>query len=309
MHRLRLSVPSANYLFVFEAAARRLSYTAAAKELNVSQPAVSKTIKLLESALGFKLFTREGGRLELTFEGRRLYQETQDAFDHLHLVIASLRRRNAKETVRVSFSASFVQSWLLPRLDDFKQLHPDISLRIEESARDDQDLEKEDLDISARLGSGAWPDVQSWHFADEEVLPVCSPGYLKAHGPIETVAQLSGKTLLHFEERHRARLTWAEWFKQCGGGRPDVSDGLVFTDNLAAMEAAILGQGIGLGWKHLIRGHLKAGRLVPALDVVYRSGKSIYLVTPAKRSTSPAADLFRDWLLAQERDAADNFKL
>lgn len=305
MHRLRHSVPSANYLFVFEAAARRLSYTAAAKELNVSQPAVSKTIKLLETALEFKLFTREGGRLELTPEGKRLYQETQDAFDHLHLVIASLRRRNAKDAVRVSFSASFVQFWLLPRLDGFKQSNPDISLRIEESARDDQDLGREDIDISARLGNGRWPDVHSWHFAAEEVLPVCSPAYLKAHGPITSVSQLSGKTLLHFEERHRLRLTWAEWFRHCGLARPKFADGLVFTDNLAAVEAAILGQGIGLGWRHLVRGHLKAGRLVPAMDLTYRSGNAIYLVTPVNRRSKPSADLFRDWLLSQEHGAAE----
>lgn len=134
MHRLRSLIPSANYLFVFEAAARRLSFTAAAEELNVSQPAVSKTIKLLEEATGLKLFRRERSRLELTAEGQRLYRETQEAFDHLHMVISSMRKKHSRDIIRVSFSASFVQLWLLPRLKGFKEKHPDVALRIEEAA-------------------------------------------------------------------------------------------------------------------------------------------------------------------------------
>lgn len=303
MHRLRSLVPSANYLFVFEAAARRLSFTEAAVELNVSQPAVSKTIKLLETSLGFKLFNRSGGRLELTPEGKRLLGETQDAFDHLHLVITSLQRRNAKDVVRVSFSSSFVQFWLIPRLDGFKEANPDIALRIEESPRDDVDLEREDIDISARLGNGAWHNVRSWHFADEEVLPVCSPAHLKKHGPFSTPMELSGETLLHFEERHRQRMTWPDWFERMNVSRPRLAEGLVFTDNLGAIEAAIRGQGIALGWKHLVRDHLQAGRLVPALDAVCRSGSAVYLVMASKRKLKPSAELFRDWILEQERVA------
>lgn len=303
MHRLRTFVPSANYLFVFEAAARHQNYSVAARELNVSQPAVSKTIKLLEDALGFKVFVRSAGGLELTAEGKKLYRETQDAFDHLHLVIASLRQRNARDVVRVSFSASFVQLWLISRLDDFKENNPGVSLRIEESTRDDQDLQREDIDISARLGAGRWAGVNAWHFADEDVLPVCSPAYLAKHGPVTSVDELSGRTLLHFEERHRLRLTWSDWLRRCGVARPQLSEGLVFTDNLGSIEAAVQGQGIALGWRHLVRDHLKAGRLVPALDVSCRSGDAVYLVMPARRILKPAAEAFRDWLLQQQRTA------
>lgn len=306
MHRLRSFVPSANYLFVFEAAARRLNYTAAAKEMNVSQPAVSKTIKLLEASLGFKLFIREGGRLELTPEGKRFYLETRETLDHLHMVIASLRNKTAKDMVRVSFSSVFVQFWLIPKLDGFKDANPGIALRIEESIRDDLNLEREDIDISARLGNGHWPDVRAWHFADEEVLAVCSPNYLKKHGPIVSAAQLSRMPLLHSEERRRLRMTWAEWLKRCGLARPKLEAGTVFTDNLAATEAAVRGQGIALGWKHLIRDHLKSGRLVPAIDMTCRSGDAIYLTMPAKGKLKPAAELFRDWILQQECDAAQS---
>lgn len=302
MHRLRTFVPSANYLFAFEAAARHLSFSAAARELNVSQPAVSKTIKLLEAATGLKLFSRSTGRLALTAEGKRLYLETQGAFDHLHLVISSLLQKDLKDTVHVSFSATFVQLWLIPRLDAFKDVNPNIALRIEESARDDEDLEREDIDLSARLGDGHWGDVRSWHFADEEVLPVCSPTYLRKHGPIGSVDGLATQTLLHFEERHRLRLRWADWFKHCGLVRPKLTKGLVFTDNLGSVQAALRGQGVALGWRHLIGDQLKSRRLVPALDVSYRSGDAVFLVMPIHRKTKLAAEQFRDWLLKYRRN-------
>lgn len=304
MHRLRSLVPSANYLFVFEAAARRRSFTAAAEELNVSQPAVSKTIRLLEEATGLKLFRREHTRLELTAEGHKFYKETQQSFDHLHMVLTSLRSKHTNDVVRASFSASFVQLWLLPRLKHFKECYPDISLRIEESTRDAHDLNEEDIDISARLGNGKWPGVHAWHFVTEEVTPVCSPDYLKVRGLIESQMDLLGHTLLHFEERHRSRLGWHEWLSHVSVPVTRLQQDFIFTDALASIEAAVHGQGIALGWKHLIRDHMLAGRLVRPLNATYRSGQAIYLVMPSERPTKRGADLFRDWLLQQGADQA-----
>lgn len=303
MHRLRSFIPSANYLFVFEAAARRLSFTAAAEELNVSQPAVSKTIKLLEEATGLKLFRRIHSRLELTAEGQRLYRETQEAFDHLHMVISSMRKKHSRDIIRVSFSSSFVQLWLLPRLKNFKKKYPDVALRIEESSRDDQDMLEEDIDVSARLGSGKWPGIHSWPFVTEEVWLVCSPSYLQEHGAITSPQDLLNHSLLHFEERHRSRLGWREWLERNGVSNPRIEQNFVFTDALSSIEAAVFGQGIALGWKHLVRDHIAAGRLVPAINTFTRSGETIYLVMPAQRPPKRGAELFRDWLLEQGADA------
>ncbi|GHD20807.1 LysR substrate-binding domain-containing protein [Tianweitania populi] len=299
MHRLRSLIPSANYLFVFEAAARRKSFTGAAQELNVSQPAVSKTIRLLEEATGLRLFRRDHTRLELTAEGKRLYKETQEAFDHLHMVISTLQKKHSTDIVRVSFSASFVQLWLLPRLKGFKARHPDVSLRIEESSRDDQDLVEEDIDLSARLGLGNWPGVNVWSLASEEVIAVCSADYLREHGPIREPADLLNHELLNFEERHRTRMVWREWLERNGVPVPKLRQEFVFTDALGSIEAAVLGQGVALGWRHLVHDHLKAGRLLSPLTTSYRSGQSIYLIMPAQRWPKRGAELFRDWLLEQ----------
>ena len=299
MHRLRSLVPSANYLFAFEAAARRKSFTAAADELNVSQPAVSKTIRLLEEATGLKLFRRQHNQLELTAEGARLYREVQESLDHLYMVIASLQREHATDQVRVSFSASFVQLWLLPRLRDFRDKHPEVTLRIEESSRDDQDLAAENIDLSARLGSGSWPGMQAWKFVAEEVVPVCSPDYLAARGPITTAADLLNHPLLDFEERYRTRMGWWEWLKVHGVRMTRRRENVVFTDLLGSVKAAALGEGIALGWRHLVEDYLASGQLVTPLQETYRSGHAVYLVMPAQRPAKRGTEVFRDWLLAQ----------
>jgi len=303
MHRLRSLIPSANYLFVFEAAARRLNFTAAAVELNVSQPAVSKTIRLLEEATGLKLFRRKHGRLELTLEGERLFVETQQAFDKLHMVIASMRARHAHDVVRVSFSTVFVQFWLLPRLHNFKQLYPDIVLHIEENRQDNLDLQAENIDISSRLGAGEWSDTLSWALVEEEVWPVCSPAYLQEYGAINTLDDLSLQRLIHFEERYRPRIHWQEWLKQCGASNFTVRQDFVCVDTASALRAAVLGQGIALGWKHLIHDHIADGRLVVPLKCCWHSGNKIYLTAPAQRPQKPGAVIFREWLLAQNADA------
>ncbi len=299
MHRLRNLIPSANYLFAFEAAARRLSFTAAAKELNVSQPAVSKTIRLLEESTGLKLFRRESARLELTPEGQRLYQEVQSSFDHLHMVISSLQRKYQKDIVRASFSAVFISLWLLPRLTDFKNRYPEISLHIEESPKDYIDLTEEDIDLSARLGNGEWQGLRAWQLCEEEAVCVCSPDYLEKYGPISTPADLLNHRLLHFEEKHRSRIGWREWLEYQGVSSAKLPHDVVFSDNLASMQAAVHGQGIALGWRHLIRAHLESGKLVIPLQNSYNAGKSIYLVAPASRQIKAGTEKFRDWILEQ----------
>ncbi|MDQ2067796.1 LysR substrate-binding domain-containing protein [Xinfangfangia sp. CPCC 101601] len=300
MHRLRTLVPSANHLFVFEAAARRGSFTAAAEELNVSQPAVSKTIKALEEATGLQLFRRRHTSVELTAEGKRLYKETQTMFDKMHMVITALRSKSSPDVVHLSFSTTFVQMWLLPRLKDFKAKHPNVSLRIEQSTREDFDLDVENIDLSARLGDGKWPGVESWLIAPEEIMAVCSPDYLATSAPIDRPADLLQHSLLHFEEKYRMRLGWHEWLLHHSVQLPKGPKETVFTDSLSSVEAAVLGHGVALAWRHLSAEHIRRGRLIcPLPDHIYKSGEAIYLTMPIHRTPKPGAALFRDWLVEQ----------
>lgn len=174
-----------------------------------------------------------------------------------------------------------------------------MTLRIEESSRDDHDLAEEDIDLSARLGNGRWPGLQVWDFVTEEVLPVCSPDYAAAHGPLSRPADLTRHALLNFEERHRTRLGWREWLEHHAVPVARLREEVVFTDALGAIEAAVQGEGIALGWRHLVSGHLASGQLVAPLPEVWRSGQAIHLVMPAQRPAKRGTELFRDWLLEQ----------
>ncbi len=299
MHKLRKILPSANSLFTFEAAARNQSFTEAAKELNVSQPAVSKAIHLLEDHLGTKLFHRHHRAIELTAEGSRFYKVVSSSFDQLYATANALERAPLKESINVSFSSVFVSFWLLPRLDDFKQRHPGLSLHLDVNDRDDKNLLRSDIDLSSRLGDGSWSGLRSWHYAQEEVIVVCSPGYLEANGPISSVADLPQHQLLQLDESYRVRIGWKEWLKNNGVDIPAVDYHLAFNDSEAVLQAVLRDQGLALGWRHLVERQLRSGRLVQPVPNMCRSGLGLYLVASDGAPMKRGAELFRDWILEQ----------
>lgn len=301
MHKLRSLLPSGNSLFTFEAAARHASFTEAAKELNVSQPAVSRSIQQLEDYLGARLFHRQHRAIELTAEGRRFYQEVSGSLDHLYSAALALRKAPVKESLNISFSSVFINFWLLPRLDGFKARYPDLKLHIEINDRDEKNLAREGIDLSSRLGDGRWNGLRAWHYAEEEVMPVCSPAYLRAHGPVASVEDLPRHQLLHLEESYRIRIGWKEWLHQNGVEGPEIDHDLVFTDLAMLFQAAMRGQGIALGWRHLVAGALADGTMVRPVENLYRSGLGLYLVAPEGGPMKWAATVFRDWLLEEAK--------
>lgn len=300
MHRLRAHIPSANVLFTFEAAARRRSFTSAAEELNVSQPAVSKMIRQLEAALGVRLFHRGVRPLELTAEGKRLFTEVERSFDALEATIVSIRHGSRRDTVTASFSASFLQLWLLPRLAEFYELHPGIGLVLEESSQDEFDLYADGVEVSSRLGRGEWTDVESWPLVPEVILPVSHPAYVERIGGAGGLTQAR---LLHFREKHRVRFGWRDWLAATQTPFAEVSQPVVFSDALGSIGAAALGHGIALGWAHLVLDDMQKGNLQQVGDTRHATGKSVWLVASKRKDLSPAARVFVDWI--RSRMAAD----
>ena len=292
-------LPSANSLFTFEAAARHLSFTEAAKELHVSQPAVSKAINLLESHLGTKLFHRHHRAIELTAEGSRFYSEVSDSFDRLYSAAAALEKAPLKESINVSFSSVFVGFWLLPRFDDFKQRYPNLNLHLDVNDRDDKNLLRGGIDLSSRLGDGRWSGLKSWRYADEEIIVICSPGYLQAHGPISSVADLPQHRLLQLDESYRVRMGWTEWLHSNNVDVPSVDYHLSFNDSEAVLQAVLRDQGLALGWRHLVDRQLRNGRLVQPVPDVCRPGSGLYLVAPEGPPMKWGAKMLRDWILEQ----------
>lgn len=299
MHQLRDLISSPASLLTFEAAGRLQSFTRAAEELGVSQPAVSHSVRELERRLGVRLFERRPRSVSLTPEGQWFHASVAKGLAHIYQSALHLRRVHGLERqVTVSVSTATAAHWLLPRIARFRGRHPDIDLRFQTSDRD-VDLVAEGISIGIRLGRGDWPAYESRHFTDEEVFPVCSPRYPRRAGPTDDPHSLLGETLIHLDEPYREAVGWSDWFASSGIVYERDPRGLVLNDYALVLNAAVAGEGIALGWRHLVAHLLDSGDLVRAHPATVRSSRAFYVVTPKAWPINAATRTFLDWMLEE----------
>ena len=297
MNELRKLTRSVNHLLIFEAAARCESFTFAADELNVTQPAVSRSVRELEEALGVSLFKRGHRSVALTEEGKVLYDSASAAFGRMLETAKRLHRRSQQSHVTVITSSAFANYWLLPRLHDFDRRHRDIDLRIQISDRY-PDLSEEPASLGAWWGDGSWPSCDRVLLADEEVFPVASPAFVKARRGKSDPESLTGERLIHLEEPYIQVLTWSEWFREMNVDHLDDGKGLRFNDYTPAMHAAVAGEGIALGWRHVVEGLMEMGLLARVGERTLRRGKQgCYLVWSSSVSLAPQALAVKAWFM------------
>src|ERR1700720_989626 len=189
-------LPSLNGLRAFEAAARHLSFTHAASELNVPQTAISHQIRRLEQELGIRLFIRQNRALALTPAAKDYLPGIRAAFNDLRLATDRLLRKDQDHVLTVSTLASLAAKWLLPRLSAFQEAHPGIDVRITTSTSL-VDFGKGDVDAAIRYGRGHWAGLRAdWLMADD-FFPVCSPALASGEKPLRCPQDLASHTLLH----------------------------------------------------------------------------------------------------------------
>src|SRR5499433_34672 len=293
-------LPPLNALRAFEAAARHLSFTKAARELHVTQAAVSHQIKGLEEYLGVPLFHRHRKAVLLTEAGQICLPGLRDGFDRLAAAVDSIRNLDNANVLTVTTSPSLAAKWLVPRLDQFRKAHPDFEVRIDASTNL-VDFERENVDIGIRYGGGSYPGLESELLFEIEVFPVCSPGLCKGRHGLRAPADLKWHTLLHTEWRARGEEPdWRMWLLAAGAPDVDWTRGPQFNDVTVAIQAAIEGQGVALGRGALVAADLKAGRLVRPFRLSVAGRFRYYLVYPAAALKRPKVAAFREWLL-QER--------
>ena len=289
-------LPSLNGLRAFEAAARHLSFTRAAAELNVTQTAISHQIRRLEEQLDLKLFVRQNRALQLTREARDYLPAVRAAFEDLRLATERLRQPNRDRLLTVSTIASLAQKWLLPRLAAFQDAHPGIEVRISTSTQL-VDFRREEIDIAIRYGRGHWPGVRAVWLMAEDLFPVCSPALLKGEKPLNRPEDLAQQTLLHASI---GREDWQLWLTAAGlpANLATARAGLTFDIAVMAIQAAIDGLGIAMGRSAYVEADIAAGRLVVPFDVKLPAEAGFYVVTPEETAESAKIALFRDWLIA-----------
>jgi LysR family glycine cleavage system transcriptional activator len=282
---------------VFEAAARHLSFTEAARELCVSQTAVSHRIKALETELGTALFRRIKRRVELTEEGRAWALELGELFTRLHAANRRLRQapRARRREITLSIIPSFGSRWLVPRLGRFLDRHSDTEVRISASERL-VDLAAEGIDLGIRYGLGRYPGLVCEKLADDAWVVVCSPALL-AKKPLKTPSDLAQHVLLEDD----APDAWTRWFGVNGVKNPPRARRTELTDSSMLIEATLRGQGVGLARHSLAVDELAAGRLVlpfPKAESL-PTGLAYYLAAPRESLRRPVVAAFRDWLLEE----------
>ncbi|MFQ5785877.1 MAG: transcriptional regulator GcvA [Alphaproteobacteria bacterium] len=287
-------LPPLNALRAFEAAARHLSFTRAAQELNVTQAAISHQVKALEDRLGVLLFRRINRALLLTDAGQAYLPPVRDAFDRLAEATARLHAQDSRGALTVSVLPSIATKWLVPRLGRFREAQPDIDVRIAPSLHL-TDFAREDVDVALRYGRGVWPGLRADRLMTEDIFPICSPKLLDGPHPLRAPADLRHYTLLH-DEGHG---DWRVWLLAAGIDDIDPTRGTVFTDSGMLVQAAVEGQGVALGRSALAADDLAAGRLVRPFDVSLPAEFAYYLVCPEASAGRPKIAAFRDWLMAE----------
>lgn len=296
MEALRRLVPSVNSLVVFEAAGRLASFSAAAREIGMTQAAVSYAIGRLETQLATQLFVREHRRVRLTEAGQRFYADVSLGLSHIHKSAQSLRSAATGKHVTLSASAAFAAYWMAPRLQKFREDLPGVDLRIQTSDRD-LDLASEGIPLGIRGGDPAdWPGYACAVIAPEEIYPVCGINYAARFGAPETVEALRAHRLIHLEEAYRPAATWNDWFGSAGLTQRLPPGGLRINDYVSVIQAAIEGQGIALGWNHLVERLVARGLLLRLTGHKLTTGKSFYIVWSSESALSPATAQVRDWL-------------
>jgi len=294
-------LPSLNGLRAFEAAARHMSFTRAAAELNVTQTAISHQIRRLEEQLGIDLFIRRNRTLELTREALDYLPSIRSAFADLHRATARLRRSDHESRLTVSTTASLATKWLVSRVAAFQDAHPGIEVRITTSTHL-VDFQREEVDIAVRYGRGHWAGMRAHWLMAEQIFPVCSPDLPRGDRPLRTPEDLAHHTLLHTTV---SREDWQLWLTAAGlPASIATRRGMTFDQGFMAIQAAMEGLGVALGRLHLVEADIAAGRLVAPFDMVLPQDAGYYVVSPETTADAPKIARFRDWLIASATPGA-----
>lgn len=296
---MRRRLPPLRSLQAFEAAARHLSIAKAAAELNVTPGAISHQIKALEDWLGSPVFLRLTRALRLTEAGEAAAPMLTESFNILAAATSAMALKTDDQLLTVSVSPGFGSLWLVPRLDRFRRLHPEIEVRIDGTDRL-IDVAKGEADVAIRYGPGGYSDVHSDRLFAMRATPVCSPETLK-HGPrLEAPSDLKRHTLLHVDWKE-TEGSWRTWLLAAGARDVDPFKGPRFTKEEMAVRAALDGEGIALIGDRMAANHLATGQLVRPFtsDMSTPLVFAYFLLTPKQRLEEPKVASFRDWILME----------
>jgi LysR family glycine cleavage system transcriptional activator len=282
-------------LRVFVCVAEHLSFTRAGEALGVTPGAASLQIRALEEYLTRQLFRRNGRVVELTTEGAELLPRVQQALADIERALAATRGDRSGGPLRVTMLASFLQSWLLPRLPRLRAEQPRLDLQVHTSELM-LDLVRDGQHAAIRLGTGDWPGVTAEKLLEEWLVPVCTPELYAKHGPLRRREDIARYPLVHSTSE-----PWTAWLlgKQAMEDTTSPFTGTRVDDSAAVVRLALQGLGLALARWSLAGDEVVAGRLVTASNEPVSFFRTYWLLQPKQGRAHPAFAQFREWLRAE----------
>lgn len=293
-------IPPLRAMLAVEATARLGSFSKAADELNVTQSAVSHLVGQAEEFLDTRLFERQSRPVVLTAEGRRYVAALVSGLNVIRAEGEMLQRTRAANTITVSCNLAYANFWLLPRLKQFHEIHPGITLNMVTAYQGLPELSGE-IDLSVRFGKGSWADCDARLLLAEWIVPVASPGYIEKSLPIGQPCDLLKHTLLHARADDRSWYDWNQYFDHYQVEHPHNLPGPHFDNHLMMMQSALAGSGVALGWIGTASEFVRLGQLVELFPEKIEADGGLYLVWRNDRPLAKAAAIFADWLTMSVR--------
>ncbi len=297
---MKKPLPPLNWLRSFDAAARHLNFTAAGKELNLTQAAISQQVKGLEYQLGVDLFKRLPRGLELTEAGQSLMPVVHESLEKLSAATQEMFGGHQAKVLTIKASLVFFTTWLAPRLPKFRERHPEVELRFSSNlwVHYNDNASSFDADIEIRYGQGQWDGVNAERLTWDELIPVCHPSEVNGIDPPVSLDQLENHTLLHvlgYEEG------WGIYLKKNGYQSLEPVADIQFDTLISALEMAKLGQGIALGRSSLVEKMLNDGSLVAPFKESLPVTEAFYVCSSTAEFRHPHHDKFYSWIIEESK--------
>lgn len=289
-------LPPLDYFLAFEAAADHGGFAGASRQLNLSETAISRKVRLLEKHFGLALFDRGHKSIEITPHGRELLARIRPALGGLREVNAEMRKSGKLRPVVLAATNSVASLWLTPRLQNFQAANPHLGIMLVASD-DDAECLARNVDLSILRGDGHWKGYESQLVFGETVFPVCSPDFLKRNPEIAVIDGLAASSLIEVSSKHVEWMNWRTWLIQTGIPAPRLGRLTLFNTYPLSIYAALDSVGVALGWGHLVDQFIDSGKLVRPLGKRHvRTDSGYYLLTPQDRAPFPGRDEVSAWL-------------
>lgn len=292
----QILLPSIGDLTAFEAAARHASFTRAAGELNLTQSAISRAVRMLEDRIGVTLFERVRQRVVLTSAGAAYLKQVRRILGDLREATHAAIAHAETTSLNVAVLPTFATRWLVPRLPAFMDAHPDVTVNLS-TRLEPFEFADEPFDAAIHYGAPTWAAARCHHLLDEVAVVVASGAY-RAARRLETPADLQRATLLHQTTRPRA---WADWCANAGIDIEGVNRGPRYEQFAMIAQAAAAGLGAAILPRVLIQDELLAQRLEVLFENTLTGPSAYYWVVPEDKAASPALRDFTRWITSEAR--------